>query len=268
MSKHPSVEIIRSPRISYRWAGELLVNIAIHRISLRYRETLLGFGWILLQPIALTVIFNYIRKVANIETGDVPYPLFAATGIVAWTFTSLVISQTLQSLTGAATILKRVALPKFVLPLTVIVSNLADLCITGLLLVALFVYYQFIPPSSIFLIFIPFLVHIMLLVGLGYIVALTNIFLRDIGHGIPSLLQLWFFASPVFYPTTMVPSEFEWLAQWNPMTGIIEGYRATILYGQLPSMELIIPATIVSALIFSIGVGCFIRLEGIIADML
>lgn len=261
-------QVIRTPRLSRWWILELLWNLSLHRITLRYRETLLGYGWILLQPVGLTVIFNYIRRVAVIPTGETPYPLFVATGLVAWSFTSLVIAQSAVSVSGNQILLKRIALPKVIFPLSSVFSSLTDLGVMAALLVGLSFYYRFLLPWTAFLSVLVLIVHLALLVGLSCLVSLANVFLRDIGQAVPHLLWLWFFASPVFYPASMVPEEFRMLAMWNPMTGIIEGYRATLLLGQPPPMDLFVPAIAATALILTVGWICFRRLEGIITDML
>ena len=261
-------QVIRTPRPSRRWLLELLWNLSVHRISLRYRETLLGYGWILLQPVALTVIFNYIHRVAEIPTGETPYPLFVATGLVAWSFTSLVITQSANSIGSHQVLLKRVALPKVLFPLSSVVSSLADLAVTLILLVGLFVYYRFTPPWTSPLAILVLGVHLALLIGIGCFVSLANVFLRDMGQAVPHLLWLWFFASPVFYPVSMVPDEFRVLAKWNPMTGIIEGYRSVLLLGQPPLPDLFLPTVLVTAFILAAGWVCFRRFEWIITDML
>lgn len=262
------MKVIRTPRLSFRWAGELLWSLSAHRVSIRYKETLFGFGWIFLQPVALTLVFNYIHRVAKIQTGNIPYPLFAATGLVAWSLTSLVVSQAAVSVAGHGALLKRIALPKILLPLSVIVSSLADLCVMGLLLVGLFIYYQTTPSWGALWILVPLLTHLAFLVGAACLVSLANVFLRDVAQAIPSLLQMWFFASPVFYPSSMVPREFVALARWNPMTGLIESYRSVLLTGTLPSLELFIPAAIISFSIFLVGLALFHRLEGAIVDLI
>ncbi|MBI3615715.1 MAG: ABC transporter permease [Candidatus Omnitrophica bacterium] len=265
-SNRPTV--IRTPRHSNRWALELLWTLSIHRVSLRYKETLFGFGWIFLQPIALTIIFNYIHRVARIPTGDIPYPLFAAVGLVVWSLTALTTSQSVVTVAGEVMLLKRIALPRILLPMSAVVSSLADLCVMGLMLVGLFLHYHISISWEVGWIPALFLIHLSLLIGISCLVSLANVFLRDIGHAIPSLLQLWFFASPVFYPSSMVPKEFVFLSRWNPMTGLIEGYRAALLLGKPPPQDLLWPAMIVSLAIMAIGAACFRQMEGSISDIL
>ncbi|MBI3317869.1 MAG: ABC transporter permease [Candidatus Omnitrophica bacterium] len=177
---------------------------------MRYKETLFGFGWIFLQPVALTIIFTYIfHRFAKIPSGNIPYPLFAATSLVAWSLTALVVSQSSSCVTSHNVLLKRVALPKILLPFSVVISTLVDLAVMVVLLVGLFVYYRVsLPPSAAWVVVI-LGIHLILLVGLSCLFSLANVFLRDIGQAIPFLLQLWFFVSPVFYPSSMVPGEFK-----------------------------------------------------------
>lgn len=260
--------VTRTPRVSLRWCAELLWNLALHRINIRYKETVLGFGWIFLQPIALTVVFNYIRRVADIPTGNAPYPLFVAVGLVAWSFTSLAVSQSSVCISGNQSILKRIVFPKILLPLSVMLSTMADLCVMALLLVGLFFYYRFLPPASILWIPLVGLFHLALLVGLACLLALAHVYMRDVGHAVPHILLLWFFVSPVFYPASMVPSEFQGMARWNPMVGLIESYRATLLLGNPPPWDFFIPAAIVSLCVLAMGVFLFQAAEGVLVDML
>ncbi len=264
----PKATVIRTPRISLRWCAELLLGLTVHRLNLRYKETLLGFGWILLQPVSLTIIFNYIRRIAQIPVENVPYPLFTATGLISWTLTALIVSQSVQSITGHATLLKRISFPKIILPMSVLTASLVDLGVMTLLLIGLFWYYKMAVPVGAFLVVVPLSVHLCFLLGLSCILSLVVVFLRDIGHASSALLQIWFLASPVFYPSSMVPKEFALLSKWNPMTGLIEGYRSTILFGQLPEMSIFGPAMIISFLVLAIGLFLFAKLEGNLADLL
>ena len=261
-------QVIRSPRFSIRWSLELLWNLALHRINLRYRETLLGFGWIFLQPVGLTLIFNYIRRVANIPTDNVPYPLFVAVGLVAWSYTSLAVNQAIISIAGNAVVLKRVAVPRVLFPLSAVASTTADLLVMVFLLVGLFIYYGYAVTNFILWIPVLCLIHLSLLVGLSLLVSLAQVFLRDIGQATPHLIWLWFFASPVFYPASMVPREFKTLARWNPMAGLIESYRSVLLFNQAPSMDFLLPACVVSMVFLGCGIFLFYKLEGTLSDML
>ncbi len=268
MARLPALQIQRSPRKSIRWTIELMLNLAVHRINTRYKETLLGFGWIFLQPVALTGIFHYIRKVSDIPTGNVPYALFAAVGMVAWSFTSLYASQSVIAVSGVTNILKRVYIPKIIFPVSVLISAVVDLCVMTLLLVGLFIYYHY--PISWTAIWLPAIlfVHILFLIGLGCLISLTNVFLKDVGQAIPQLLWLWFFACPVFYPQSMVPEDFNLLSRWNPMAGFIESYRSVLLLGQAPPLYLMGPAILVSVIMFIAGVSLFGKLEGDLVDLL
>lgn len=266
MSDRPIV--IRNTKLSRRWVLELLWRLALHRVNLRYKETFFGFGWILLQPVALTVIFTYVfHRFARITTG-IPYPLFSATGLVAWSLTALVVSQSVVSLTSNAVLLKRVALPRMLLPLSIVLASVVDLCVMAALLLALMAYYHSAPTWAALWI-VPLLgLHLGFLVGVSCLASLITVFVRDISQAIVALLQLWFFASPVFYPIALVPSEFKTLARWNPMTGLIESYRSVLLAGQPPPMDLIGPTVLVTMTTLVLGLWAFRSLEGSVTDLL
>ena len=265
----PQTRVTRLPKPSLRWRVELLWSLSAHRVNLRYKETLFGFGWIFLQPVALTIIFTYIfHRFAKIPSSGIPYPLFAATGLVAWSLTALVVTHAASCLTSHQVILKRVAFPKILLPFSVVVSTVADLAIMALLLIGLLFCYRTPLPESAVWVFPVLAIHLSFLIGLSCLFSLANVFVRDVGQALNFLLQLWFFVSPVFYPYSMVPGEFKELARWNPMTGLIEGYRAALFLGKPPEADLLIPAFIVALLILVTGVVFFWRLEGTVADVL
>ncbi len=259
--------VVRSPRFSIRWAGELLWSLTVHRVTVRYKESVFGFGWIFLQPVALTIIFTYIfHRFARIPSGDTPYPLFVAIGVVGWSLTALVVSQSAMILTGHAPLLKRVALPRILLPLSVVTATVVDLCVMVIMLAGLFTYYRYPLPWTAGWVLLLLPIHLALLFGVSCMLSIANVLLRDAGHAIPSLLQLWFFASPVFYPSSMVPGEFRVLAQWNPMAGLIEGYRSALLLGKPPSLYLLGPAIVTSIAVLIVGVAWFQRLEKTVSD--
>lgn len=269
MSRPLRPTVVRAPRHSIRWALELLWALSVHRINLRYRETVLGIGWIFFQPVALTIIFTYIfKRFAQVSSGAVPYPLFTAMGLVAWALTALVVGGSIGCLAGNHALLKRLALPRILFPISTVVATLADLGILAILLLLISRYYHAVLPVTAPWALLLLAIHMAFLVGVACLTSLANVFLKDVGHAVPSLLQLWFFASPVFYPASMVPHEFSALARWNPMTGLIEGYRAVLLAGQPPPWLLVGPAMVTTAVILALALVTFRRLDRTMADLL
>ena len=265
-----SCQVIRSQKSSFSWVAELLWSLSLLRINFRYKETLFGYGWFFLQPVALTVIFTYLfNRFALITTGDVPYTLFAAIGLVSWSLTALVVNHSTYCITGLHDMVKRAAFPKILLPLSAVIATGVDLVAMAGLLDILFVYYQVSLSWAVSWIFILGVIHLTLLIGLSCLASLANVFfLRDIGQAIPLLLQLWFFSSPVFYSSSLLPEGFRSLIRWNPMTGLIEGYRSVLLLGHPPPLDFIIPAGLVSLGVFVVGLICFWRVKEIISDFL
>ena len=250
--------------------AELLWSLAALRVKIRYKETWLGFLWFLLQPVALTLIFTYLfNRFARVASGDIPYTLFVAMGLVSWSLTALVVTHGTFSITNQQLLLKRVALPKILLPLSAVVATGIDLAAMIVLLGLLVVHYHVtLPGTAIDWTFVLLGVHLALLVGLSLLVSLANVFFRDVGLALPLLLQLWLFASPVFYPSSWFPEGFRMFVRWNPMTGLIEGYRAVLLLGQPPPLDLLGPAVLVSLGMLVLGLACFLRFEERVTDLL
>ena len=265
-----SCRVNRSPKPSLRWVSELLWSLITLRVRIRYKETLLGFAWFLLQPVALTILFTYLfNRFARIASGDIPYTLFVAMGLVPWSLTALVVTHGAFSLTSQQLLLKRVALPKILLPFSAVVASGVDLAAMIGLLVALFMHYQIsLSGQALDWVLVLLGIHVALLVGLSLLVSLANVFFRDVGLALTLLLQLWLFASPVFYPASLFPEELKALVRWNPMTGLIEGYRVTLLLGQTPSLDFMGSAALVSLGVLAVGLVFFWRFEGTVTDLL
>jgi lipopolysaccharide transport system permease protein len=254
---------------SPRWLVEVLWTLAAFRVKMRYKETFFGYGWFLLQPVGLTVLFTYLFHQFDFFAQDkVPYPLFAALGLVPWSITELVVSQSAFCISHLQELLKRVALPKMLLPLSTVLACGVDLAAMTLLLGALSMYYRIPLFGSVGWTFILVGIHLALLVGLSCLASLTHVFFRDMGQAIPFLLKIWFFSSPVFYSSSLLPAKFLAWARWNPLSGLIEGYRSVLLLGETPPLELMGPAALVSIFVLISGLIIFWRLESKVVDAL
>lgn len=250
------------------WAHrELLYFLVWRDLKVRYKQTLLGVSWVILQPILMTLVFAvFLGKIARVPSGNVPYVLFLYSGLLPWTFFTNAVATSSHSLIASAEMITKVYFPRSLVPLAAVLVRLSDFLVASLILFVLMVYYGRAFTSAMLL--VPFLVlHLTLLaLSLGLLFAALNVKYRDIGTVLPVLLQLWLFASPVIYPTTFVPANWKWLYELNPLSGIISGFRAALLGADFDWRGLLISLGITLVLlVYSTFV--FKRMEDEFADV-
>jgi lipopolysaccharide transport system permease protein len=272
----PSKPLIKI-RASKRWTPLDLREIWAHRellyflvwrdLKVRYKQTLLGVSWVILQPILMTLVFAvFLGKIARVPSGNVPYVLFLYSGLLPWTFFTNAVATSSHSLIASAEMITKVYFPRSLVPLAAVLVRLSDFLVASLILFVLMVYYGRAFTSAMLL--VPFLVlHLTLLaLSLGLLFAALNVKYRDIGTVLPVLLQLWLFASPVIYPTTFVPANWKWLYELNPLSGIISGFRAAFLGADFDWRSLLVSLGITLVLlVYSTFV--FKRMEDEFADV-
>lgn len=209
---------------------DLLYTLTLHRIRVRYEQSVLGIGWAVLQPLAtmlvLTIVFSYI---ARIPTGGLPYALVALAGLVPWTCFSNAITTSTHSLTGQAQLVTRVYFPREILPLTYIFAAAIDCALAGVLLVMVMILYATGAGPQLFLAPLVLVVLLALVGGVALAAAATQVRFRDVGVAMPIALQLLMFASPVAYPLEAVPERLVGLYVLNPLAGIVENFRRAVL---------------------------------------
>ncbi len=212
------------------WAhGELFLLFVWRDLKLRYKQTLLGALWVVLQPLALTLTFTiFIGLLGHPPTGNVPYPLFLYAGLLPWTFFSSAVLAGSYSLVTNAELVRKTYFPRVILPAAAVWVRVPDFIISFAALLALMLGYGLRPTAA--LLMLPPIVFSLLLLAtaLGAWVSAFNIRYGDVGTVLPVVLQLWMFASPIIYPAALVPRKWEWLYQLNPLVGIIEGFRAAL----------------------------------------
>lgn len=209
---------------------DLLYTLTLHRIRVRYEQSVLGIGWAVLQPLAtmlvLTIVFSYI---ARIPTGGLPYALVALAGLVPWTCFSNAITTSTHSLTGQAQLVTRVYFPREILPLAYIFAAAIDCALAGVLLVMVMILYATGAGPQLFLAPLVLVVLLALVGGVALAAAATQVRFRDVGVAMPIALQLLMFASPVAYPLEAVPERLVGLYVLNPLAGIVENFRRAVL---------------------------------------
>lgn len=270
------VTIIAPPRgwisinFSELWKfRELFYILSWRDFKVRYKQTVIGVTWAILQPFSLMLVFSFFfGHLANISANGAPYPIFVYSGLLFWTYFSTSLLNASNSLVDNENIIKKIYFPRLLLPFSATITPLIDFVLAGIVLGGIMVYYRFTPSlSSVAVIPGLMILSFMAASGLGALFAAINVRFRDVRYALPFLVQVLFFLTPVIYPTSLVPEKYHWLLSLNPMTGIMNTARATLLHqGQIPYAQLGI--TLVSVAVFFIG-GLFFfrRTERIFADV-
>jgi lipopolysaccharide transport system permease protein len=248
---------------------DLLFFMIGRNIKVKYKQTVLGGLWAVIQPFFMMVVFTlFFGKLAKIPSDGIPYPIFNYTAMVAWAYFSQAISQSGNSIIGESNLLSKVYFPRIIIPLTPVLSGLLDFCIAFFVLILMMVYYHIYPTTT--LVFLPVLILLMILTasGVGMILAALNAKYRDIQYTIPFLIQLWMFASPIVYPSSLIPERYRLFYALNPMVGIIEGFRSALLRTGVFPTQMIIISSLVSLGIFLAGIVYFKQVERHFADVI
>lgn len=249
----------------------MFLVFAYRDFKVRYAQTFLGFAWSFIQPAATLLIFTIVfSKAAKVDTGEVPYPLFAITGMSAWTYFAFVMGQSGNSIINAQSMVKKIYFPRLIIPLSKALVGLMDFAIVSVFLFGVFVFYSIYP--SIKIVYLPLFLVLTLITSLGVGVWLSALTIRyrDFQHIIPFMVQFGLYATPIGYPSELltgnIPPWFEVLYYFNPMVGIVEGFRWCLFETQeLDSLSFVSYG--VGIFIFVSGIYYFRKIEKIIADI-
>lgn len=255
--------------LSELWAyRELLFFLTWRDIRVRYKQAVLGMGWVVLQPLLMTLVFTvFLGVIVRVPSDNVPYPLFAYSGLLLWTFFSGAISGSGNSLIGNTHLITKVYFPRLLIPLASILARMVDLLVALIMLIGLMIYYR--AGVSTGLLMAPLLIVLLALLalGLGMWTSALNVKYRDVGLALPVFIQLWMFVSPVVYPLTLVPERWRLLYSLNPLVGIIEGFRAA-LFGKSFNWPTLGISTIVTLALLLYAGFVFKRREKTFADII
>jgi lipopolysaccharide transport system permease protein len=249
---------------------ELFVILAWRDIKIRYKQTVIGIAWVLFQPLVNMAIFSYFfGKVANIPSGNLPYPLFVLCGLVFWTFFANAINNASNSLIVNEDIIKKVYFPKIVSPLASVLTAILDFSINLPLLFAAIVIFGKTPSlSALFIIPLAIIITIITVSGIGTFCAAINVKYRDVRIILPFFMQILLFVTPVIYPTSMLKKEHLYIIALNPMTGVIDSVRAVISGSSAINYELLGIGCISSLVILFCGLYYFNKTERFFADII
>jgi ABC-type polysaccharide/polyol phosphate export permease len=214
---------------------ELLYQMTLRDLLLRYKQTVMGVGWAVFMPLVNTALFSVIfTRVTVIET-PVPYPLFAYSGFLVWNFFSGSLRLSVLSLTGNTNLVQKVYFPREVFPFSAVLVSMVDLLVGSVVLIALMTYYHVVPTAALLFLPVVVLVSLMFTTAMSLFLAMSNLFYRDVKYVFEVVITVWMFATSVVYPVNAVGGWQGTVLALNPMTQIVEAYRAVILYGTLPN---------------------------------
>jgi lipopolysaccharide transport system permease protein len=250
---------------SYR---ELLYFLTLRDIKVRYKQTAIGVLWAILQPILTTAIFTVVfTQFARTDSLQIPYSLFALSGLIVWGFVNGSVTTASNSLVSNSNLVTKIYFPRLIVPMSATFGGLVDLALGFVILAGLMIYHQTFPGWQIFLLPLFIIQAILLTLSLGIIFSAFNVRFRDIKHALPFALQIWMFISPVFYPLQVLPDKWRLALAFNPLTGILEGIRSS-LFGQPFDSFAIIISVIVTLLVAFVSVTLFRRMEDEFADLI
>lgn len=208
---------------------DLLYFLTLRDLKLRYKQTLLGATWAVLQPLLTMVVFTVLfGRLAHIPSEGLPYPIFVYAGLVPWTFFNSAVTNSSNSLVGNSALITKVYFPRLVIPGAAVGAGLVDFAISGVILAAMMLFYRV--SASWNLLMVPILVTLTAVVALavGLWMSALNVKYRDVRYALPFVLQIWMYLTPVIYPVNFLPRRFRWALAFNPLSGIIEGYRSAL----------------------------------------
>ena len=252
------------------WDYRELLYILIWRdVKVRYKQTVIGAGWAIFQPVMTMAIFTVVfGSFVKIPSDGLPYAVFAYTALVPWAYFSQALSRSGTSLVGNANLITKVYFPRLLIPLTSVMAPAVDFLFAFLVLLGLIVWFGIVPTWGLLALPLFFLLAMITALAIGLWLSPLNARYRDVGHGIPFLIQLWMFASPVVYPVSLVPESWRLLYSLNPMAGVIEGFRWALLGKGSPDFTLMLVSAIVVFVLLAGGIVFFKRMERTLTDII
>jgi lipopolysaccharide transport system permease protein len=248
---------------------ELLYFLAWRDIKVKYKQSLLGVGWVVLRPVITMIVFSLLfGRLGKFPSEGVPYPIFVFLGLLPWTYFASSLSMSSASLVGGANLISKIYFPRLLIPLSSAISELLDLLVSMAVLVLMMFYYRIMPQPGILL--VPFLMLgiFITVLGPGILLSAINVKYHDVRYVVPFLVQLLMFMTPVIYPVTFIPEKYRLFMYLNPMAGPIEAFRACVL-GHVPvNVEGLAISLGVSVIMFAIGLLYFKRVERTFADVI
>ena len=247
---------------------ELLYFLVWRDLKVHYRQTVIGAGWVILQPLMTMVIFTIIfSRFAQIPSDGLPYPVFVYSALLPWNVFANSLNRGTGSVVGNAQLVSKIYFPRLILPISGVLSPVVDFAVSFVILIGMMIWFGIVPTWGVLTLPLLILLAVLTALAVGLWLSALNVRYRDIGHTIPFLIQIWMFASPVAYAVSLVPEKWRLLYSLNPMAGVIEGFRWALLGKQSPDFALIaVSAAMVFALLLP-GIVYFRYTERTFADV-
>jgi len=250
------------------WAfRELLFFLVWRDIKVRYKQTVLGATWAIIQPVLTMVVFSlFFGRLANMPSDGVPYPIFSFTALVPWTFFATGLTLSSQSLVGSSNLIKKVYFPRLAIPIATVLSGIVDFLLAFAVLVCMMPFFDRVPTWNV--VWLPLFVLLALCtsLGVGLWLSALNVQYRDVRYVVPFLTQLWLFATPIAYPSSLLSEPWRTVYGLNPMAGVVEGFRWALLGSAGLPLPLVLMSTGTSLLLLVTGLFYFRRMERTFAD--
>jgi lipopolysaccharide transport system permease protein len=246
---------------------ELLLSFCARDIQVRYKQTVLGAAWAIIQPVTTMVIFSlFFGRLANIPSDGVPYPIFSYTGLLPWGFFSNALTQASTSMVTSGELIKKVYFPRLLVPIASTLAGLVDLGIAFVVLLFMMAFYGIAPTPAVLLLPVFLLLALIAALGTGLWLSALNVTYRDVRYVLPFLTQIWLFATPIAYPSSLLSEPWRTLYGLNPMVGVVEGFRWALL-GSNPPGPMLIVSSAMSLFLLASSAYYFRRMESSFADV-
>lgn len=247
---------------------ELLYFLIWRDLKVRYKQTSLGIAWAVIQPFLMMLTFSlFFGGLVGIQSEGLPYPVFVYCALLPWQLFSHALTGSSNSLVGNQALITKVYFPRLVIPLSTALGGLVDFAIAFVLLLGMMVYFKIVPGIAVLTLPFFILLAVMTALGVGLWLSALNVRYRDVNHTVGFLTQVWLFATPVAYPSTIVPERWRWLYGLNPMAGVVEGFRWALLGKAAPNSSLLFFTLLAVILILIGGLYYFRRMEDSFADV-
>lgn len=272
---HTSVIVIKpssgwiSLKLGELWEyRELLYFLTWRDIKVRYKQTVLGAAWAIIQPFLTMVVFSlFFGALAKIPSDGIPYPIFSFTALVPWTFFATGLANSSNSLVGSANLIKKVYFPRLAVPISTVLSGIVDFALSFMVLIAMMLWFGILPGLSVLWLPLLLLLALVTALGVGLWLSAMNVQFRDVRYIVPFITQFWMFATPIVYPSSLLDEPWRTIYALNPMVGVIEGFRWALLGANTAPGPMILVSSLAAVVILVSGAFYFRRMEKNFADV-